>query len=346
MFKKTTKILSLTIILVLLVGLFAGCGATMENGAAIDKYYPVTESPMEGGFDGILNDSISNSTSDSTGSAGSGDSSQEQKPVTQQKIIQTYDFSVETLKFDEAIAELEKKVFELGGYIEKSSSYGNESKYYNNRSASYVLRIPVEKSTEFTDYISGSLIVIEKKVGTKDVTSQYIDVESRLKALRTEKAVLENLLAKATTMSDVLSIQKQLTNVIYEIETYEAKIRTYDNLIAYSTVNVHISEVEEPTVVKELTVWEKIAEGFGDNFDDVVNDFTDLFVWFVSAIPKLIVFVVFNGIIFLIVRYCIKKGKKKKEIQKAQQAATEAKEAKALDETVKKHDPTKPFENQ
>lgn len=335
MFKRTTKILSLSLIITLCIALFAGCAASENMGGAhIDSYYPVEDS-IESDFDGLLNNSVSADKGEILTPETSTGNNNNTQQTTQQKIIQTFDFSVETMEFDKAISDLEKTTYELGGYIEKSSSYGNQSKYYDNRYATYVLRIPVESSNQFTEYVATNLIVLEKQVGTKDVTSQYIDIQSRLTALRTEKTVLENLLANATSMSDLLSIQSQLTDVIYEIENYESKIRTYDNLISYTTVNIRIDEVVEPTIVKELTVWEKISEGFGENFDDVVNDFTNLFVWFLSSIPKLVIFVVFNGTIFLIVRAIVKKNKKKKKEKKAEEVVAS--------ENKPKHDPTKPF---
>lgn len=56
---------------------------------------------------------------------------------------------------------------------------------------------------------------------TEDVTLEYVDTESHLKALKTEEETLLALLEKAEKLSDVFEIQEELTNVRYQIESYE-----------------------------------------------------------------------------------------------------------------------------
>ena len=121
-------------------------------------------------------------------------------------------------------------------------------------------------------------------------------------------------------MTDVLAIQKQLTNVIYEIESYESRLRTYDNLIDYTTVHLTIDEVETPTVVEEKTMWQEIKDKFGNNLDGVIEGLKNFVIFMVSSIPQFIIifFIVFPTI--LIIKKCNKKRKAKK-MMKAQQMA-------------------------
>ena len=118
-------------------------------------------------------------------------------------------------------------------------------------------------------------------------------------------------MADATSMADVIAIQDRLTDVIYEIESYESKLRTYDNLIEYTTVTIRISEVERVQVVEEQTMWQEIASDFKENMEDIGHGCKRLFIAIVGGFP----YIVINGaIIFLaivIIKRYVKKSKKK-----------------------------------
>ena len=55
------------------------------------------------------------------------------------------------------------------------------------------------------------------------------------------------LLSTAENMEDLLSIESKLSDIRYEIESYESQLRLLDNQIDYSTVHVEIFEVERMT---------------------------------------------------------------------------------------------------
>lgn len=146
-------------------------------------------------------------------------------------------------------------------------------------------------------------------MSTEDVTLSYVDMESRVSALETEKAALETLLAKAETVDDIIIIRNQLTDVIYEIESYESRLRAYDNLIEYTTISIHISEVERVTVVEEQNIWQEIGENLKENFEDVGHDLVRAFVFVVSNLPYFMVWAVIISIVIFVVKKVIKKPK-------------------------------------
>ena len=47
--------------------------------------------------------------------------------------------------------------------------------------------------------------------------------------------------------------------MIYEIESYESQLRTYDNLIDYTTVTIYISEVERTIAAENQSIWQEIG---------------------------------------------------------------------------------------
>ena len=93
---------------------------------------------------------------------------------------------------------------------------------------------------------------------TEDVTLAYTDMQSHVAALRTEQETLLSMLGQAQSMEDILAIQTQLTQVRYEIESYESQLRVYDNQVDYSTVYLDIREVARETSAEGNSFGERV----------------------------------------------------------------------------------------
>ena len=96
------------------------------------------------------------------------------------------------------------------------------------RYADLTLRIPVEKLAEFTAAVNSLSNVVSSSRNTEDVTLQYVDTESRVKTLETERDRLLELMEQAETMSDLLEIESRLTEVRGELERYASQLKVLD----------------------------------------------------------------------------------------------------------------------
>ena len=131
----------------------------------------------------------------------------------------------------------------------------------------------------------------------------YYDIQSRLEVLRTERDALNAMLEKATDVESMLSIRDRLYNVIEEIESYETRLRVYDSLVSYSTINMTVDEVVEYTKaqVEEPTWGERLVEAFKESWQDFAKGFQDFTVGFLYAIPTLLVLgVIATGVIIML----------------------------------------------
>lgn len=283
------KVTILLTLMLLVSCIFTGCGSQ-----AVDMEMPSVENgAMEESFDSagdILDyDSVEKGETEVQGSVS-----------TNRKIIKTISISAETKEFDALIAKLDEELVRIGGYIERSSVSGNSYRYEGNRYAEFTVRVPSNQSDGFTTFVSDNSAVTSKEVFTEDVTLSYVDIESRISALQSEKKSLETLLEKAETLEDIIAIQNRLTDVIYEIESYESRLRTYDNLIDYTTISIYISEVERETVVEKQTIWEEILTNLENNIRDLGNGLVRTFVFVISNIPYIMVFVIIVVLITII----------------------------------------------
>ncbi|MDE5931314.1 MAG: DUF4349 domain-containing protein, partial [Lachnospiraceae bacterium] len=125
----------------------------------------------------------------------------------------------------------------------------------------------------------------------------------------------------AETVEDIIAMEQRLSEVRYELENMESQLRTLNNQIDYSTININIQEVRRLTPVEEKTAWDKMKNGFVNSIYRIGDDIENGFIGFVSNIPYLIIWVVIIGIVFLIVRRIFKKRKQKKTAKEQKEQA-------------------------
>lgn len=229
---------------------------------------------------------------------------------TNRKLIKRVNLSVETESFDDFLAEIEHKINEAGGYKEQYTVNGNG----NDRVADITIRIPKAQLDAFLKVIEGASNITYRHETVEDVTLEYVDMESRKKMLLTEQERLLEFMSKAEDIADVITLESRLTDVQYELERMESKLRTFDNQVEYSTVYLDVCEVVRITPQKPKGVWERISTGFSEDLYDVGEDIKDGFVDFVTHIPSILVALVrlaFNIlIIVLVVKVVLKLVKK------------------------------------
>ena len=243
---------------------------------------------------------------------------QEPDLLAMEKIIHKVDLDVETLEFDDLISNIEEEIEKLGGYVETSNIRGRKSNSVNgNRWGEIVARIPKDNLGGFVDLVYENSNVVSRTKTSENVTLDYVDTESRKKALEIEQERLFDLLDKAKELEEIITLESRLSNVRYELQNYETKIRTIDNQVDYSTVTINITEVERivPKVEEKATVYSRIKTGFSETIYDISENLKDFFVWFVINLPYLIIWAVAIIIVVLVLKKsAFKKNRKEKDL--------------------------------
>lgn len=240
---------------------------------------------------------------------------EENTQAAERKLIKTVDLSVETEEYDALLENLEQQIAGLGGYIEYQNQYNGSyySGYQDTRNAYMQIRIPVQRMDEFIVSVGEWTNIRDKEERVEDVTLRYVDLESRKRALTTEQDRLLELLEKAESVEDIITIESRLSDVRYELESMESQLRTLTNQIDYSTINLSIQEVRRLTPTEEKTVWDKMRNGFVKTIYNIGDEIESGFVWFVVNIPYFIIWAAVIAIVVLAVRKIIKKRKRKEE---------------------------------
>ena len=236
------------------------------------------------------------------------DTKAEVNQLESRKLIRTVDIDAETKEFSKVMTSIEKAVNDAKGYVQNQSVNSN---YQDNRTATMTLRIPADKLDGFLSTLNKAVNVTRQNSNVNDVTDEYVDIESHIAALETEQTALMAMLEKAEKLDDIIAIQSRLTEVRGNLESDKARQKGYDTLIAYSTVDLNLDEVERETESKP-TFWSKAGNAFIDGityFGDFVGG---LAIFLIGALPFLIVIGgVTVGIILITKRSCKRKAAKK-----------------------------------
>lgn len=331
---------------ILAVTLLAGCGDSEERNGAAGGYDRNKEKPIytDAAFEGIQSNAVvgaaqtdgwaedydyyedyewdNNRYEASATTSVKVPAADSDQAASGHKLIKNVSLNVETKEFDVLMPALEGRVRELGGYIENLETY-NGSRYSgnkNNRYANVTVRIPQNRLDDFVGSVSDIGNVVRRSDSVNDVTMTYVDTESRRNALKTEYNRLLELMERAETLEEILTLEDRLTTLRYQLENLESQLRTMDNQVDYSTVRLTISEVQELTPVEEEeeeeeeeTVWERITEGFTDSLNEVKESFTDGIVGFMTSLPHLLVWAVPLLIVVLVAVGLVRSRRKKRK---------------------------------
>lgn len=300
--KKHRRYLLLGISLILVFTLIIGCSAkSSENQVTYDRGEEApSEAPMpmpeesKGEYTGIISPT--------------GDSSLKPK-----KVITTVYLSLETMEFESSNKELNRLIEKYDGYIENSNiSYNSyrDSKMY--RYGEYVVRIPSKDVVGFKTELNLIGNITNENTNKQDVTSQYTDTESRLKVVTVKEERILALLEKAEKIEDIIALENQLSQTIYEKESLKSSLLTLDDKVDFSTIHVNIQEVQKFSDAEtvETTFGQKVSNAIKNSLYSFNLTLQSFVIFLIYSFPFIIIIVV---LLFIVIWILKKIGKNKLE---------------------------------
>lgn len=288
------KILSVCIVSLCVVILlsFCGCGAKMSSKSEYSN--EMSES--------FAADADIQKNASREGSAP--DANDNKKPIYEgnRKIIRNASLELSTEKYADTIKGIEKATADLGGYIQDS----RETKYDDFAWTTITARIPTDKLDAFLSQMDGIATVDSKSVSSDDITSSYVDTESKIKALQTEQETLLSLLSGAQNLSEILEIQDRLTDVRSELEYYQNLMDTFENELSYSTVSIEITEVKHETPTGS-GYWSNMFTGLKESFYNIGTGIANFISDVIIALPYLLIAALLVFVVYKIIKRIIKK---------------------------------------
>ena len=242
--------------------------------------------------------------------------------LTEEKLVYTASVSIETKEYDTSKEYIYDLLNENGGIIQSEQESDNSYRWYyaNYEKDEGTMRLDIEcrvpsknydKFIEGLDNFSEHAKIRNKSASVENITQQYHDNTIKIETLKVQEERLMNMLEKAESIQDMLSIESRLIDVQTELNILTAKRITMDTDVAYSYIHISLEEVlEYSEQVVKSTFFTRMAEAFSD-----VCDFTgELFEGIIIAIMYLIPLLILIGIpVLLVVKLVIVIVKKYEE---------------------------------
>lgn len=202
---------------------------------------------------------------------------------------------------------ISKMADEVGGFVVTARQYQSQlSSGAKVPQASITIRVPAERLNEALSRIKAETKrpVISENLDSQDVTSDYTDLQSRLRNLEAAEAQLKEIMGSAQKTEDVLNVYNQLTQVREQIEVIKGKIQYYDESASLSAISVELLTNE---AVQPLTIggWQPVGVA-RDALQATINSLKFLAsaaIWIVLFLIPVLFFIILPVyLLFLLVR--------------------------------------------
>lgn len=121
-----------------------------------------------------------------------------------------------------------------GGFVEQLSSQGVEER----QQSTMTIRVPQPEFFNVFDRIKLLGKVMNENAGSEDVTERFIDLEARLKSAERGELSLLSLLERANQVSEILTIERELSRIRTELEQVQGQINFLERRVNLATIIV------------------------------------------------------------------------------------------------------------
>ena len=151
-----------------------------------------------------------------------------------------------------------------------------------------IIRVPAANFENLiTGIEKGKCKVLYKNISARDVTEEYMDVESRLLTKRKFADRYQELLKKANAVKDILEIEENLRTLQEEIESSEGKLKYLNDQVDFSTLEITVNQYKETTVQ---------LPGFGKNIIESIKIgwqiLISIFLFIIKIWPIILLYVI------------------------------------------------------
>jgi hypothetical protein len=155
--------------------------------------------------------------------------------VIEDQIIKTGTIKVQVASIDDAIARATDQIHALGGWLAGSDRAVDST----SQMGSVTYRIPV---AQFENALAamrkfGTQVLYEHTDSTQ-VGGKIVDLKAQIINLQASEKAIQGVMNKATTITDILTVQQRLSDVQGQIEELSGQLNGITDQAAYSTLTV------------------------------------------------------------------------------------------------------------
>ncbi|MDG4807846.1 DUF4349 domain-containing protein [Micromonospora sp. WMMD1120] len=216
--------------------------------------------------------------------------------VDQRAIIYTGTMRVQVDDVDAAAREAAAVATRAGGFVggdQRSSADADAV-------AELQLRVPAARFAGVVEEITKLGRQQNREINTQDVTEETVDLDARIASQRARVDSARRLLARATSITDLVSLENELGRREADLASLEAKKRRLADLTALSTITVSLAGPAATTTDEKAETG--FLVGLRGGWKAFVASMTVLLTVLGALLPWLVALGVPLAAVFLLVR--------------------------------------------
>jgi hypothetical protein len=236
---------------------------SVSNARPVSQQAPTTGAPPvapvaggTGAAASVARDAASPRQAQSPESSAIADSSAQ---ILDRMVIRTAQLSVEVQDMESALTKARAIASQAGGFVSASNTRIEHNDDQDRMVADLTLQVRSSSADSALSDLRALGKVTSETSGSQDVTDEYVDLESNLRNLQASETAILKLMDKATQISDVLTLQRELTNVRGQIERIQGRKTYLERRTDMATITLSLRL--PPATPTQLTAgaWDPVA---------------------------------------------------------------------------------------
>jgi hypothetical protein len=214
---------------------------TADAGAAAADAQKLTESSQSGGA--------------VSGSSPARNSTTAADIAAADKLVRTASLQVQVDDVEAKATEARQIALAAGGMVvsENSSSVpmGDGGVDKQGSRSTMALAVPSDTLDRVLDELGKLGTTVQRSSSARDVTSTYVDTQSRIATMKASLDQLRALLAKTSDLNQIIALETEIARRQADLDSLQAQLNALDKKVAMSTVSVTLVTAANVVVPEE-----------------------------------------------------------------------------------------------
>lgn len=250
---------------------------------------------------------VKSPNAEQTADAGAGLTGTDVVAGLNKKLIYKANLTMEVEDYAAAQSEVRNMITLSGGYIigftESMSEY--------EKGGTFIMKIPASGFSPFLNSLEKIKNEgIQRNIEGQDVSEEYVDLESRLKAKQLMESQYIEFMKKATKSADLVAFANQLGAIQEQIEQIKGRMRYIDQNVSFSTVELRLYQTDKSIADIQQKEQGPLLTRASDALTSSLHALSVMFQWLIVFLAAALPILIVAGIILVIVLWVRKKLKR------------------------------------
>ena len=179
--------------------------------------------------------------------------------ILNRMVIRNAQLTVEVQDIEQALASARAIASRDGGFVSASNTHFEKSGDEDRMVADLTLQVRGDAVDASMSDLRALGKVTSETSGSQDVTEEYVDLDSNLRNLQASETAILKLMDKATQIQDILSLQRELTNVRGQIERIQGRKTYLERRTDMATITLSLRLPPAPATTLGGGAWDPFA---------------------------------------------------------------------------------------